>query len=60
MITGLASRWKGKLGGVVGLSGYLPRGEKIKKGWGEYVKDGEMRVFPGHGTKDMLVPVSFF
>jgi len=45
---------------VVGLSGYLPRGGKIKKGRGEYVKDGKMRVLLGHGTKDMLVPVSFF
>lgn len=51
---------EGKAGGVVGLSGYLPRSGKIKKGRGEYVKDGEMRVFLGDGTKDILVPVSFF
>jgi predicted esterase len=59
LITGLASRWKGSW-----RSGWFEWvfAEKweIKKGRGEYVEDGEMRVFLGHGTKDMLVPVGFF
>jgi len=45
--------------GVVGLSAYLPRGGKIKRRRGEFEKDGKMKVFLGHGGRDMLVPVRF-
>ncbi|KAE8444341.1 hypothetical protein EG329_000651 [Mollisiaceae sp. DMI_Dod_QoI] len=32
LVTALASRYQGKIGAVVGLSGYLPRGKKIMEG----------------------------
>jgi predicted esterase len=63
LVTALASRYKGRLAGVVGLSGYLPRGKKIKeerKGFKDVAGREEgntMKVFLAHGTKDMLVPV---
>ena len=60
LVTALASRYAGKLGGVVGLSGYLPRGKRIKGGRAKFVKGGEMKVFLAHGTKDMLVPMRVF
>jgi predicted esterase len=63
LVTALASRYQGKIGGVVGLSGYLPSGKKIREGRGRFVKgtDGKgMQVFLGHGTKDMLVPMRVF
>lgn len=67
LILGLASRYAGKIGGVVGLSGYLPRGPKIKAGREKYKaqKGGEeggqvMKIFLAHGTKDMLVPMRVF
>ena len=75
VLLGLAGRWKGEIGGVIGLSGYLPRGrrawegrEELRKGRvakqgveGEG-KEGEirMRVFMGHGTRDMLIPMRVF
>ncbi|KAK0111255.1 hypothetical protein ONS95_001627 [Cadophora gregata] len=82
-LVGLAGRFKGEVGGVVGLSGYLPGGrrawegrESLRKGrieGQEKQKDGEesnggdgrngkmnMKVFIGHGTKDMLVPMRIF
>jgi predicted esterase len=58
LVAGLARRYKGQLGGVMGLSGYLPKGKKIRGERESYVKGG-MKVFLGHGTKDMLVPVSY-
>jgi predicted esterase len=61
---GLASRYAGKIGGVVGLSGYLPRGPKIRAGREQFKKNGEgkgvMKIFLVHGTKDMLVPMRVF
>ncbi|PVH74038.1 alpha/beta-hydrolase, partial [Cadophora sp. DSE1049] len=75
LLVGLAGKWKGDVGGVVGLSGYLPRGRRawegrevlrkgrVGKGEGEGEgKDGEMKmkVFMGHGTRDMLVPMRVF
>jgi predicted esterase len=64
LVLGLASRYAGKIGGVVGLSGYLPRGGKIKAARGKFEKagDGEkgMKIFLAHGTKDMLVPMRVF
>ncbi|KAH7333369.1 Alpha/Beta hydrolase protein [Rhexocercosporidium sp. MPI-PUGE-AT-0058] len=72
-VLGLAGRFKGRLGGVVGLSGYLPRGRRVWDGREELRKERgkksagvegeggkEMRVFIGHGTKDMLVPMRVF
>ena len=58
VVAGLAGRYKGQFGGIVGLSGYLPQGKKIRRERESYVR-GQMKVFLGHGTKDMLVPVSY-
>ncbi|CZS91822.1 uncharacterized protein RAG0_02364 [Rhynchosporium agropyri] len=66
LILGLAGRYKGKLGGLVGLSGYLPKGKRVWEGREELrvsrkkEEGGEMKVLLGHGTKDMLVPVRIF
>jgi len=60
LVTALASRYAGKLGGLVGLSGYLPRGKKIREGRAKFVKGGEMKIFLAHGTRDMLVPMRVF
>lgn len=63
LVTGLASRYQGKIGGVVALSGYLPRGKKILEGRKGFVKQegGEgMRILLAHGTKDLLVPMRVF
>lgn len=56
LVAGLAGHYKGRLGGIVGLSGYLPKGKRIRSERESYEK-GDMKVFIGHGTKDMLVPV---
>jgi len=63
LVLALSSRYKGRLGGLVGLSGYLPRGGKIYEGRKGFVKSQEvqrMRIFLAHGTKDMLVPMRVF
>jgi lysophospholipase-2 len=60
LVTALASRYAGKLGGVVGLSGYLPRGKRIREERAKFVKGGEMKVLLAHGMKDMLVPMRVF
>lgn len=68
LVLGLASRLKGKVGGVVGLSGYLPKGKRIWEGREELRKDldgkkegeGGMKIFLAHGTKDMLIPMRVF
>jgi len=60
LVLGLASRYAGKLGAVVGLSGYLPRGSKIKSARNQFIKNQTqtgMKIFLAHGTRDMLVPV---
>lgn len=59
LVTGIASRYEGKIGGVVALSGYLPRGKKIMEGRRKYMKQENgkgMEIFLAHGTKDVLVP----
>ncbi len=43
---------------MVGLSGYLPRGQQIQEGREKFEKGGGMRVFLAHGGRDLLVPVS--
>ncbi|CZR58464.1 uncharacterized protein PAC_08356 [Phialocephala subalpina] len=61
LVTSLASRYQGKIGGVVALSGYLPRGKKIFEGRKKFMKDeSKMKVLLAHGTKDMLVPMRVF
>jgi predicted esterase len=61
LVTGLGSRYKGQMGGVVGLSGYLPHGGKLSASYGEFQKgEGEMKVFLAHGTKDRLVPMRVY
>lgn len=70
LVLGLGSRYQGKIGGVVGLSGYLPRvkglrggGKRVVAVRGEEEVGAEretMRVFLAHGTRDMLVPMRVF
>ncbi|KAF2814115.1 acyl-protein thioesterase 1 [Mytilinidion resinicola] len=60
MLLGLTSVYSGRLGGVAGLSGYLPLAEKVdemRKGAGLSEKvQGGMEVFLARGTGDRLVP----
>lgn len=62
LVTGLGSRYQGKIGGVVALSGYLPHGGKLSASYRKFEKEGEskMKIFLAHGTKDMLVPMRIF
>jgi predicted esterase len=63
LVVALGSRYKGQLGGVVGLSGYLPSGGKLSAAYREFRKDIEgekMKIFLAHGTKDMLIPMRIF
>ncbi|KAE9372423.1 acyl-protein thioesterase 1 [Stipitochalara longipes BDJ] len=64
LVLGLVSRYAGKIGGVVGLSGYLPRGAKIKAGGNKFKESregkGGVKIFLAHGTRDMLVPMRVF
>ncbi|KAG4437086.1 hypothetical protein IFR05_007420 [Cadophora sp. M221] len=68
LLLGLAGKFKGSLGAVVGLGGFLPGGKRALEGREELRKgraeDGgerkDMKVFMAHGTKDMLVPVRVF
>lgn len=59
MLVGLVSKYAGRLGGLAGLSGYLPLPERIPKlreeaGLPKEVADVE--VFLARGTGDRLVP----
>ncbi|EHL01254.1 putative Acyl-protein thioesterase 1 [Glarea lozoyensis 74030] len=58
LITGLGSRYAGKIGGIVGLSGYLPDGKVIENAMKSTEGDGKMKLFLAHGARDMLVPDS--
>lgn len=63
LAAGLGGRYKGKIAGVIGLSGGMNRGSLIKKsfeGFTHDVKGKEMRVFIAHGTRDMLVPMRVY
>jgi predicted esterase len=63
LVTAMASRYQGKIGAVVALSGYLPRGKQILEGRRKYTKQESgqgMKIFLAHGTKDMLVPMRVF
>lgn len=60
LLTGLVSKYAGKLGGLVGLSGYLPLPERIvalreNAGLPKDVKD-DVEIFLARGTGDRLVP----
>lgn len=60
VLTGLVSRYAGKLGGLVGLSGYLPIPERIpalreEAGLPKEVND-DVEIFLARGTGDRLVP----
>ncbi|KAF1844032.1 alpha/beta-hydrolase [Cucurbitaria berberidis CBS 394.84] len=60
ILTGLVSKYAGKLGGLVGLSGYLPLSERIsalrkEAGLLEMVNDN-VEIFLARGTGDRLVP----
>lgn len=44
----------------MGLSGYLPRGKKIREARGKFVVGDGMKLFLARGTKDMLVPLRVF
>ncbi len=62
LLVGLVSRYRGRLGGVVGLSGYLPLGKKVERMASERAKvgDGSTKWFLAHGTRDQLVPMRIF
>ncbi|KAF3005140.1 hypothetical protein E8E13_010400 [Curvularia kusanoi] len=60
LLTGLISKYAGKLGGLVGLSGYMGIPERIPElreeaGLPKAVEDG-VEIFLGRGTGDRLVP----
>jgi lysophospholipase-1 len=60
LLTGLVSEYAGKLGGLVGLSGYLPLPDRIaalrdEAGLPKNVDD-TVQVFLARGTADPLVP----
>jgi lysophospholipase-2 len=61
-LVGLLSRYKGKLGGVVGLSGYLPLSGKVGRSWSDAKQEGQSitRWFLAHGSRDQLVPRRMF
>ena len=62
LLTGLLSRYAGRLGGVVGLSGYLPLLGKVSKIVEEKGQIGgnATKWFLAHGSKDQLVPKRVF
>ena len=60
LLTGLTSKYAGKLGGLVGLSGYLGIPERIpalreEAGLPKTVED-DVKIFLARGTGDRLVP----
>lgn len=64
LLTGLMSKYAGKLAGLVGLSGYLPLADQIgelrkEAGLTERVED-EVQVFLVRRTGHMLVPKWYF
>jgi len=60
LLTGLISKYAGRLGGLVGLSGYLPLVYQVPRlreqaGLSKEVKN-EVEVFLARGTRDRMVP----
>ena len=64
LLVGLMGRYKGTLGGVVGLSGYLPLSGKVGKMVEEREEKGhdtrQTKWFLAHGSRDQLVPKRLF
>ena len=63
LLLGLTSRYAGKLGGVVGLSGYLPLAKTVETAVqrrGKREEDEGMKWLLAHGSRDQLVPVRLF
>ena len=64
LLVGLMGRYKGKLGGVVSLSGYLPLSGKVGKMVEEREEKGhdkqQTEWFLAHGLRDQLVPKRLF
>lgn len=62
LLIGLMSRYKGRLGGLVGLSGYMPLSGQISKSVGNSKEEHNTttRWFLAHGTRDQLVPRQMF
>lgn len=64
LLVGLMSRYKAKLGGVVGLSGYLPLSRRVGKMMEDRKEEGQdtsqTKWFLGHGSRDQLVPKRMF
>lgn len=64
LLVGLMSRYKAKLGGVVGLSGYLPLSGRVGKMMEDRKEEGQdtsqTKWFLGHGSRDQLVPKRMF
>lgn len=62
LLVGLLSQYSGELGGVVGLSGYLPLEGKVGRSVAER-KEGNnstTKWFLAHGSRDQLVPRRMF
>lgn len=65
LVAAMGQRFGGRIAGVVGLSGGLSHGKKIKEemsAYGQAASDSEhkMRAFLAHGTRDMLVPTRIY
>ncbi|KAL9096304.1 MAG: hypothetical protein Q9165_001301 [Trypethelium subeluteriae] len=59
LLTGLTSKYSGKLAGLVCLSGYMPLIDKIQhlRSAGDHPATmGETPIFVARGTRDLLVP----
>ena len=64
LLVGLMSRYGSRLGGVVGLSGFLPLSGKVEKIMKERREKGQdtsqTKWFLAHGSRDQLVPKRMF
>ena len=63
LLVRLMGRYCGRLGGVVGMSGYLPLGRKVENAVRERkgkAQQSRTKWFLAHGTRDQLVPMRIF
>lgn len=63
LLTGLTSKYSGKLAGVMGIAGYLPIPDLIagmREEAGLPKEVGDMKTLFTRGTKDILVPKRYF
>ncbi|KAF2099996.1 acyl-protein thioesterase 1 [Rhizodiscina lignyota] len=64
LLVGLMSKWTEKLGGLAGLSGFIPLAGKIKQLREENNLPGKVEkqvpMFIARGTKDMLIPKRYW